>query len=194
MDKLKATLKKFYFSFIWLAILFILIDQITKWVVQINVQTGEIISVIPGFVNIVLSHNEGAAFGFGDSSGLTGRIIFILISSVVGVALSIYYAKKYKNMSTPLKIVFSLLLAGCFGNLIDRAFYWNATVGFNGVIDWIDFYVGTSHFATFNIADSCLTIGTILFIIVMVIDENKSKKANVVEEKNINKKDENDGK
>jgi signal peptidase II len=177
MNKIKEITKKIFFSYIWLAVLFILIDQITKWIVQTSITTNDVIRVIPGLCNIILSHNEGAAFGLGDTGDVTGRIIFICISLVVGTALLIYYFKKFKTMKTSLKVVFSLLIAGCFGNLIDRAFYWQATVGFNGVIDWIDFYLGTSHFATFNIADSCLTIGTIVFIIIMVKDEMKAKKS-----------------
>ena len=63
------------------------------------------------------------------------------------------------------------MIAGAFGNLIDRAFYWPKTTGFDGVIDWIIFKFGSWEFAMFNIADSCLVIGIIVVIVKMVVDE-----------------------
>ena len=82
-----------------------------------------------------------------------------------------------------------LLASGAIGNLIDRAFYWMPITGFDGVIDFIQFYLGggpskgtsfINPFATFNLADSFLTIGIIYLIVLMVLDsikENKNKKS-----------------
>ena len=70
-----------------------------------------------------------------------------------------------------------LMIGGAVGNLIDRAFYWESIVGFDGVIDFLDFEFGKlGHFATFNIADAALVIGVLLLIVIMIIEMIKESK------------------
>ena len=183
----KENMKKFYFSFIWLMVLIFAIDIITKWAVVghfgveamttgIGVRDPEdMISVIPGFLYIGGAINPNAAFSLGFSSNeFTNRIIFVCISVILSAVLIIYYVKCYKSLSTWLKVGLALMISGAIGNLIDRAFYWPKTVGFSGVIDWIQVIFSNGvPFATFNIADSALVVGVFVLIIVFIVDEVK---------------------
>ena len=108
-----------------------------------------------------------------------GRVLNILISLFMSIAIFLYLWRKYPDMTIIAKITGILLFSGAVGNLIDRAFYWENTTGFDGVIDFLQFYLGggpdkdssgINPFATFNFADSYLTIGIVLLLIILVVD------------------------
>ena len=187
MDKIKKGLKWFLDSYIWIVILVFVFDIASKWIVQ-NYATaheisdqGTLVTVIPNFFHIIISHNLGAAFSLGANGEMGWRIVWIAVSIIMSIGLSWYYAKEFKKINLLTKISFSLMIGGAIGNMIDRCFYWNSIVGFDGVIDWLDFEFGSlGHFATFNIADAALVIGVILLIIMMIIEaiqESKKKAA-----------------
>ena len=164
------------------AILF-LIDIITKWIVQNNCTPGVPITVIPNFWYINLSYNTGIAFGL-KIDNVFGRILNITISLVMSGAIFAYWFIKRKKFTPFMNVIATLMLAGAVGNLIDRAFYWSGTTGFNGVIDFMQFYLGggpsksinfMNPFATFNLADAYLVVGVILMIIYMIIDAYKHR-------------------
>ena len=178
----KENLKKFFRTYIWLIVLLFVVDIVTKWVVlnYFGIDAMEAgrrsdsgaVPVINGFCYIGGSLNVGAAF-----SMLNGKRVLLLIISLVMTGVFVgYYVSQYKKLDGLYKIGLALMIAGAFGNLIDRAFYWESIVGFNGVIDWIIFKFGNWEFAMFNIADSCLVIGIILVLLKMVIDEIKAAK------------------
>lgn len=186
MDKIKAFFTKegqksfwtkFYNSLIWVMILIFTIDIVSKWIVQNSLVLGQKVELIPNFLSITLSHNMGASFGMGNSGDIGLRILWLSISVVMSIVLIIIYAKSFKKLTKLNRIGLALMIAGAVGNMIDRLFYWEAIVGFNGVIDWISF----SFFdPIFNIADSALVIGAIVLLIAIVIDmviEAKEKKA-----------------
>ena len=178
----KENLKKFFRTYIWLILLLFVIDIVTKWVVlkhfgieamdQGRRSDSGAIPVINGFCYIGGSLNQGAAF-----SMLYGKRVLLLLISIVMTGLFIgYYVSQFKKLETMYRVGIALMIAGAFGNLIDRAFYWENIVGFNGVIDWIIFKFGNWEFAMFNIADSCLVIGIIVVLVKMLLDEIKSAK------------------
>ena len=175
----KENLKKFFRSYIWLMILLFIIDISTKWIVFNHFGIDAMISgrrsesgaipVIKNFCYIGGAINNGAAF-----SMLAGnRVILLIISIVMTGAFIAFYINQFKKINNTYKIGLSLMISGAFGNLIDRAFYWPSTTGFDGVIDWIIFKFGSWEFAMFNIADSCLVVGIIIVLIQMAIDEIK---------------------
>ena len=178
----KENLKKFYRTYIWLMVLLFVIDIVTKWVVfnHFGVEAmiegrrsdSGAIPVINGFCYIGGAINNGAAF-----SMLAGNRALLLIISLVMSCLFVgYYSFQYKKLTTIYKVALALMIAGAVGNLIDRAFYWPSTTGFDGVIDWIIFKFGSWEFAMFNIADSCLVIGIIVVLIAMIIEEVQEAK------------------
>lgn len=128
----------------------VILDYITKRAIVEYVNPSEAIEVLP-FLRIVHVKNPGAAFGL--FSNLNNNV-FIFIS-IIAVALIILYSISLRRGLELFSL--SLILGGVGGNLIDRL-----TIG--QVIDFIDFFVGSWHWPAFNIADSALTIGIILFL------------------------------
>lgn len=177
----RENMKKFFYSFIWIAVLVFVVDIITKWVVQNNVIEGQFIDVIPNFCHITLSHNLGASFGIGSNGEIGWRIFWIFVSIILSGVLVFVFSKYFRKFNNIQKTALALMIGGAFGNMIDRCFYWKAIVDFDGVIDWIDFQFGSYHFATFNIADSALVIGVAILIVIELIDiikETREKSKN----------------
>ena len=165
----KEGLKKIVFSFVWISVLVFVIDIVSKWAVQNNRAVGDPLTLIPNFLHITLVHNLGASFGIGSSGELGWRIFWISISVILTGVLVFIFVKYYSKFSKTQLAALALMMGGAFGNMIDRIFYWDAIVGFDGVIDWIDFQFGSVHFATFNIADSALVIGVFIIILVEIV-------------------------
>lgn len=175
----------------WLFILVFLLDLITK--LSMNAYFGGVgskkvkddVQIIPNVLELTLIYNTGMSYGWLDDAGTGGRIALAIISFVAGVVIFILMWK-YRNKLNGLKYYsIFLILAGDWGNFIDRAFYWNKD-GIYGVIDWIR--IGNSSWPSIftyvcNIADISLTIGVILLIISFICDgikelinDNKKKK------------------
>ena len=155
-----------------LATLMLIVDIVTKQVImhhfgQPTVNGNGSIVLIPNFLRISYVLNVNAAFGFGFGSELTNRIVYIIFASIGFIALVGVFIWKNKKLRTLYKVCLLLIASGAIGNLIDRIFY--APV--YGVVDWIDFY-GIWPFV-FNIADSCVVVGAILMMILLIIEEVK---------------------
>ena len=188
LPRLKAfweKIRSFFLTFVWLVPLLVVLDQATKWAVQNSLRPGEAVPVIENFFYITLVYTTGAAGGAGGEVPAM-RIIYILISWAMSIAFGFaiwHYRKKHDVF---LNLIISLCLGGAIGNLIDRTFYWPETVGFSGVIDFLMFYLQggpngptinwLSPFPVFNVADMCLTIGVILFLVYLVIGYVKERK------------------
>lgn len=133
-----------------IALTIALLDFIVKKVIEASVQPYDVIHIFP-FLNIVNVKNTGAAFGI---LSTVNNKIFITVSFLAIFFIIFYISKTSSRLE---KISLSLVLGGALGNLIDRL-----TIG--KVIDFIDLFVGNWHWPAFNIADSALTIGIILFL------------------------------
>jgi signal peptidase II len=129
----------------------IALDFITKKIILAKVVLHESINVLP-FLRIVHVENKGAAFG---SFTNLGNNFFIIISIIAIIFISVYLSKVHQKLEY---ISLSLVLGGAIGNLLDR-------IQIGKVIDFIDFFVGTWHWPAFNVADSALTVGIILFLV-----------------------------
>ena len=189
MEKFKSYLKWFFESFIWLAILLLVVDIVTKAVIvanrdYINSLPNQRIDLIPGFLGIAYTINWNAAFGLGTTSEIANRVLYIVIATLACAGLVFVYVKYYKKLNKIYKACLMLMLVGALGNLIDRSFYTGSIQGYPksqpGVVDWIDFYGIWPY--VFNIADSAIVIGTILLIIWLIVEEVRdSKKRNSVQ-------------
>lgn len=198
MDKFKKSLKWFFESFIWLAILMLAIDVITKNVVINNADAifsagGKHggIDLIPGFLGINYTINPNIAFGMSLGSPLANRIVFSIVALLVVTGLIIYMAFKWGKINKFYKATFMLIIAGALGNVSDRLFYSAEYLNYSsggtmltGVVDWIDFY-GIWQF-NFNIADSCVVVAAFMLIIYMIIEEiiDYRKRAKLLENQN----------
>ncbi|WP_100404544.1 signal peptidase II [Bacillus solitudinis] len=147
-----------------IALLVIIFDQITKWMVVQSMELGERITIIENVLYFTSHRNTGAAFGI-----LEGQMWFFYIVTTVVIIGIIYYIQKEANKSRWFGISLGLLLGGAIGNFIDRLFRGE-------VVDFIDTYIFGYDFAIFNVADASLCIGVGLLFLKMIRDELKAKK------------------
>ena len=179
-------------SFVWLAVLLFVVDIVSKQIVLHNMVPGQMIELIPNFLSINYVVNDGMAFGIDFRDETLNRVMFAVISVIGMIILVGAFSYKYSAKTKLVKASMMLMISGCFGNLIDRAFYsaeyLNADT--NGVVDFIGFKFGTYEFPRFNVADSCLVIGVILLVVWLAIaevKELKNKKKETVTEKVVSK-------
>lgn len=138
-----------------IAIILVILDQVTKIAADRSLELYESIPVLP-FFNISLAYNYGAAFSFLNVPGGTQRYLFTGISLVVSILLIVWLYRLTMSEKW-LSLSFALILGGAVGNLIDRAVY-----GY--VVDWIQVYYDKWYFPTFNIADSAIFCGAALML------------------------------
>mgnify|MGYP003385828932 FL=1 len=141
---------------LWLTLLCLILDQVTKQLVAGSFELGDTVSVLPIF-NITYVRNFGAAFSFLADQGGWQRWFFTAIAAIASIVFTVWLAKTPKSQ-TLISIAFALMLSGAIGNLIDRAL-------FGYVIDFLDFHWASYRFATFNVADSMIFIGAALMIL-----------------------------
>lgn len=135
----------------------VFLDQITKWIVLETMPLYQTIPVLPGFFNLTHIHNPGGAFGFLSTNPSAILRLFFLLASSVAVGLIFYFYKKTPREQTGLSTGFALIFGGAIGNLIDR-------IRLGKVVDFLDFYIGDLHWPAFNVADSAVTIGMVIFV------------------------------
>lgn len=143
------------------------IDQWTKYAIDTEFYVGESIPVIKGFFNLTYVRNSGAAFGFGGEYSNWFRYTMFRALPVVACLWLVWMLVKTKSPPL-LNAAYSLILGGAVGNLIDR-------FRLDYVIDMFDFYYGKNHFATFNVADSTITVAAGLVIIDFFVQRKKDK-------------------
>ncbi|WP_328824471.1 signal peptidase II [Thalassotalea algicola] len=154
-------------KWLWLTILFLILDQVTKHWVAGTFELYETLPVMPYF-NLFYTHNTGAAFSFLADQGGWQRWFFAIIAALAS-GLFTYWLAKTPASNKVLGIGFALMLSGAIGNLIDRVL-----LGY--VIDFLDFYVGTAHWPAFNVADSVIFIGAALMIYDSFTNESTDSK------------------
>jgi len=154
---------------LWLTLLFLVADQITKHWVAGSFDYRETLAVLP-FFNLTYVHNTGAAFSFLADQGGWQRWFFTAIATIASIVFIVWMAKTPRSQKL-LSIAFALMLSGALGNLIDRAL-------FGYVIDFLDFHWAGYHFAAFNVADSVIFIGAALMILDSFTQTSTDEKQN----------------
>ncbi|WP_211463071.1 signal peptidase II [Collimonas silvisoli] len=141
----------------WLAIaaLVLLIDQLTKITVVRLFSYGES-QAVTSFFNLVLIYNKGAAFSFLSTESGWQRYLFTGLG--IAAALFITFLLKRHAGQRMFCTALALILGGAIGNVVDR-------IAYGHVIDFLDFYVRNWHWPAFNIADSAICVGAVLFVI-----------------------------
>ena len=152
-----------------LIVAILVLDLVTKYVIDGMYEEGTGVSAIPGLFNIISVHNYGAAWGI-----FEGSQVMLIIMSLIFLGIFIWYFIVEKKKSWLFIVTFAFLFAGCLGNLYDR-------IVFGYVRDFIQFAFWQS-FPIFNFADTFLTIGVIMFIIYLLIPLFKKQGKNKVME------------
>lgn len=153
-------MKQRIFYFVMIVIL-LLADQVTKMLIARNIFLNSSVEVIPGFFQLVHIRNRGAIFGLFNQSGNQLVYLILTLASLTALGLVIYYFFKTPVDEKFLMVSLSLILAGALGNFIDRIIR-----GY--VIDFLDFSLKGWHWPSFNVADSCISIGAVMLIFVFL--------------------------
>ena len=159
-------------KYLWVTALIVVLDLGTKAIVSQNFYLYESINIIPGWFNLTLAHNAGAAFSFLANESGWQRWFFATIAFVVS-AVIFFWIKNLKTKERWMAIALALVLGGALGNLWDRL-----TLGY--VVDFLDFYYQSStksmHWPAFNIADMAISIGAFMLIIDALFHQESTEK------------------
>ncbi len=176
-EKLLNGLKWLFKSYIWLGVLLLAIDIITKQIIMHSGVTPPGTVAEWGFVNITYVLNTKAAFGIGADNPDVSRTIYLIVATLISAGLITYLILKRKGMKLFIRAALIMVVTGAIGNMIDRIFYGGLQGGralFGGaVVDWIDFYWIPGWVWNFNIADSCIVVAAFMLIIYIIVIEVK---------------------
>jgi lipoprotein signal peptidase len=152
-------------AWLWLSLLVLVADQISKWLVVREIAPLRSIPLLPHF-NLINLHNTGAAFS---SFSAAPALVFVILALAVTAGI-LYWLRENPHGQRLLAIGFCLILGGALGNALDRL-----TRGY--VVDFIDFHIGRWHFAAFNIADSAISVGVAFLLLDMLVDRLRRRRA-----------------
>ena len=139
----------------------LLLDQISKILIDIFLKPEEIVTVINGFFYLTKVSNTGAAFSI-----LEGKTLFLSLISIFALSMMYVLSKDFdKNKRT--NLAFGILLGCILGNLIDRLFLGH-------VRDFLKFNIFGYNYPIFNIADSFIVVGVILLVVSLLKGDDKS--------------------
>ncbi|MBN2345874.1 MAG: signal peptidase II [Candidatus Aminicenantes bacterium] len=147
--------------YLLLMLAIIVADQASKWLLVKRLPLEGTRDVIGGFFRLWHVRNSGAVWGF--FSGHDHRLVPTLITLLaIGALLvvAVFFARADRGARLEL-LAYAFILGGALGNIIDRL-----RLGY--VVDFIDLYVGNWHWPTFNVADSCITIGVLLLALTLL--------------------------
>lgn len=143
---------------LWLSLIVIVLDQVTKQLVHLNLDLHETVRVLP-ILNLTQMRNTGAAFSMFSSAS---PLFFVTLGVAVSVGI-LWWLRRHPRGETLVAVALSLIQGGALGNVIDRVYR-----GY--VVDFLDFHIGECgwcHWPAFNVADTAIVIGAGLLILDM---------------------------
>ena len=143
----------------------IVLDQFSKGLVLHMLRPYESIPYGP-FLNWVLVFNTGVSFGLFAGHSVFLRWIFVTLAIVVSFWLAVWL---YREKRGPFCVALGCIIGGALSNALDRTLRY-------GVVDFIDLHLGGWHWPAFNLADSAITFGVALYILLSLRDHNRSSK------------------
>jgi signal peptidase II len=148
----------------------VVLDQIVKLLALERLTLGVPVTVVPGLIALTLVMNTGLAFGLlaGVPAGwrwIVGLLSVLALVVLLRIALRILPSGGWREQTA-----MGLIFGGAVGNLIDR-------VRFGAVVDFIDVHFRGWHWPAFNVADSAITVGVAVLVLVMVADRSPSSPA-----------------
>ncbi|MCG6911465.1 MAG: signal peptidase II [Deltaproteobacteria bacterium] len=135
----------------------VILDQATKRLVEAAIPLYDSIVLIPGFFDLTHLTNTGGAFGFLAGKSSLFKHLFFLIASLAAMGMIIYMYWKTPRQYVFLRGGLALIMGGAVGNMIDR-------LRLGKVVDFLDVHVQDMHWPAFNIADSAITVGILIFV------------------------------
>ena len=148
-----------------LAAITVVLDQFTKALVLAFLEPYQAVEWAP-FLSCVLVFNTGISFGlFAGETALLRRVLIGLALAVSVLLTSWLYKEKRLRVASAL----GLILGGAIGNVVDRIFR-------HAVVDFLDLHIGGWHWPAFNLADSAITVGVVLYVFTSLRDQLRSGK------------------
>jgi signal peptidase II len=147
-------MRKSYKIALPLAVLVVILDQLTKLWIQDHMVLYTTKPVIPGFFNLVHVLNRGAAFGFLNRSDIQWQTYFFFAATALAVLIIFHLLRLAQDDDRLLTVGLGLILGGAVGNLIDR-------IKTGEVVDFLDFYWKGYHWPAFNVADIAIFLGSL---------------------------------
>ena len=139
------------------------LDQWSKWMIKTSYDLYHSEPIIQGFFHFTYVTNDGMAFGLSFPGGK--QVLLFVTLALTGVIIWMLW--KEKESHNLIRYGLSFILAGAIGNMIDRVMYGK-------VVDFLDIMFGDFNWYIFNVADSAVTTGMILFILhTILIGEKK---------------------
>ena len=151
------TAKDSAWVWLYLSLLVIVLDQLSKWLVASHLTAYSSIRVLPVF-NLVLFYNAGAAWSFLAGASGWQRWFFTILALAVSAAIIVWLRRLPRRQFRWRAAALALVLAGALGNVIDRL--WHGYV-----IDFLQFHYHAWYYPAFNLADSAITIGAFMLIV-----------------------------
>lgn len=159
-------MKSRYILFATIATVGIIIDQISKVVVDRSMQLYDSIPIFENFFHLTYVRNRGAAFSF--LSNASWRLPFFITVSIIAVIVILIAFRKLRDDQKFAQTSLALIFSGAVGNLIDR-------IRLGEVIDFLDAHWYRHHWPAFNVADSLICVGVFLLAIDLYIEEKRLK-------------------
>jgi len=159
---LKAYIRKNYWLYL-IAVIIVALDQISKALVRTNLAVGQIWTPWPWlarYARIIHWSNTGVAFGM-----FQGKSLFFAILAIIVAAAIIYYYPQVSPQDKVLRFALSMQLGGALGNLADRLFNAGQVTDF----------ISVGNFAVFNVADACITVGVLVLLIGIWMQDRREK-------------------
>ncbi len=153
-------------KWLWLSALVIVLDQWSKYLVSGSLQLHESVALLP-FFSLTLLHNTGAAFSFLADAGGWQRWLLTAIAFFVSVVI-MAWLRRLPSEEKWQAAALALLLGGALGNVIDR-------MRLGHVVDFLDVYYQHWHWPPFNVADSAITVGVVILLLVTLRGSKKGK-------------------
>jgi signal peptidase II len=147
-------------------------DRWSKSMVEANINTIDSLIVIPGLFSIIHSKNPGVAFGLFSENANQSRTIALAALSVLAVILLAVLLWRIEHLDGRSTTGLALILGGALGNVYDR-------VNAGTVTDFLDFYVQSYHWYTFNLADTAICTGAGLLVLSMLFPERKAQEKRI---------------
>ncbi|MCP4198223.1 MAG: signal peptidase II [Proteobacteria bacterium] len=149
------------------AAIILLLDRLSKQWILDNLQLYETHSIIPAlapYLELFHIRNTGVAFGLFQNA----NTVMMVVASIASVGI-LAFSYKQENQTWLLSISLGLMLGGAVGNLIDRVLY-------GSVVDFVLLQIPDVYqFATFNVADSSIVVGTLLLVVLLFLDERRQQ-------------------
>ncbi len=140
------------------ALVTVLLDQLTKLWVLNTIPHNELWPVIPGIFNLTLAYNPGAAFGLWTGLSDGTRQLVLTGTILLAVALVVVFLKQTADRGWIPQAALAGILGGAIGNVIDR-------LRLGSVVDFLDFYWDSYLWPAFNVADSAICVGVAVLIL-----------------------------